>query len=100
MQALVSDECPYAYYIYCFAHRLQLALVAASKEVIFVHQFFTNLNYVVNFVCALCNQYEDLWVAQTDENAYLIAIDEIENGRGLSQISTLQRAGNTSWSSH
>ena len=89
MQALVSNDCPYAYYIHCFAHHLQLALVAASKEVIFVHQFFTNLNYVVNFVYALCNQYEELWVAQADKNVYTIAINEIENGRGLNQSSTL-----------
>jgi ribosomal protein L22 len=100
LQALVSNDCPYAYYIHCFAHRLQLALVAASKEVISVHQFFTNLNSVVNFVCASCNRYEDLRVAQADENAYLIEIGEIESGSGLNQISTLQRAGDMRWSSH
>ncbi|KAK9681873.1 hypothetical protein RND81_10G033800 [Saponaria officinalis] len=26
-------DCPYAYYIHCFAHRLQLALFVASKEI-------------------------------------------------------------------
>jgi hypothetical protein len=55
LQAFISNDCPYAYYIHCFAHRLQLALVAASKEVILVHQFFTNLNSIVNIVCASCN---------------------------------------------
>jgi hypothetical protein len=48
LQALVSNDCPYAYYIHCFAHRLQLALVAASKEVIHVHHFFINLSSIVN----------------------------------------------------
>ena len=48
LQALISSECPYAYYVHCFAHRLQLALVAASKEVIPVHQFFIKLNSIVN----------------------------------------------------
>jgi hypothetical protein len=100
LQALVSNDCPYAYYIHCFAHRLQLALVAASKEVIYVHQFFTNLNSVVNFVCASCNRYEELRLAQTAEDAYMMTIDEMESGRGLNQISTLQRAGDTRWSSH
>jgi len=37
LQALISNDCPYAYYIHYFAHRLQLALAAASKEVIPVH---------------------------------------------------------------
>jgi hypothetical protein len=90
LQALISNDCPYAYYIYCFVHRLQLTLVAASKEVIYVYQFFTNLNYVVNFVCVSCNRYEELRIAQANENAYMIAIDEIESGKGLNQISTLQ----------
>ncbi|XP_027109392.1 uncharacterized protein [Coffea arabica] len=33
LQALFIQECPYAYYIHCFAHRLQLTLVATSQEV-------------------------------------------------------------------
>ncbi|XP_062158828.1 uncharacterized protein LOC133866325 [Alnus glutinosa] len=100
LQALVSNDCPYAYYIHCFAHRLQLALVAASKEVIPVHQFFTNLTFIVNIVCASCSRFEELRIAQTAEIAYLIEIDEIQSGRGLNQISNLQRAGDTRWSSH
>jgi hypothetical protein len=95
LQALVSNDCPYAYYIHCFAHRLQLALVAASKEIILVHQFFTNLTFIVNIVCASCSRFEELWIAQTAEIAYLIEIDEIQSGRGLNQISNLQRAGDT-----
>ena len=63
LQALVSNDCLYAYYILCFAHRLQLALVASSKEVIRVQQFFTNLNSIVNIVCASCNRFEELRIA-------------------------------------
>ncbi|XP_062176084.1 uncharacterized protein LOC133881145 [Alnus glutinosa] len=74
--------------------------VAASKEVIPVHQFFTNLTSIVNIVCALCSRFEELRIAQTAEIAYLIEIDEIQSGRGFNQISNLQRAGNTRWSSH
>jgi hypothetical protein len=80
LQALVSNDCPYTYYIHCFAHHLQLTLMAASKKVISVHQFFTNLNLVVNFVCASCNRYEELRVAQAAGNAYMIVINEIESG--------------------
>ena len=61
LQYLVSNDYPYAYYIHCFAYRLQLTLVAASKEVIPVHQFFTNLNSIVNTVCASCNRFKELW---------------------------------------
>ena len=30
LQALILNDCLYAYYIHCFAHRLQLALVKTS----------------------------------------------------------------------
>ncbi|QHO19723.1 Zinc finger MYM-type protein [Arachis hypogaea] len=32
LQALFLKDCPFAYYIHCLAHRLQLALVSAAKE--------------------------------------------------------------------
>jgi hypothetical protein len=60
LQALVSNGCPYAYYIHCFAHRLQLALVVAPKEVIHVHHFFTNLSSIVNIICSSCNRFEKI----------------------------------------
>jgi len=34
LQALFLRECPYAYYVHCYAHRLQLALVTAAKDVV------------------------------------------------------------------
>ncbi|KAG6730512.1 hypothetical protein I3842_01G083800 [Carya illinoinensis] len=35
LQTLFIKDYPYPYYVHCFAHRLQLALVVASKEVVF-----------------------------------------------------------------
>jgi len=37
LQALFRNECPCAYCVHCFAHRLQLTLVAASKEGPFIY---------------------------------------------------------------
>ncbi|OMO49685.1 hypothetical protein COLO4_38446 [Corchorus olitorius] len=42
LQALFLNDCPFAYYVHCFAHRLQLALVAASKDEVHVHGFLIN----------------------------------------------------------
>ncbi|KAM6586353.1 hypothetical protein CsatA_008958 [Cannabis sativa] len=100
LQALILSECPYAYYVHCFAHRLQLALVAASREVIPVHQFFTKLNSIVNIVGASCKRNDQLKAAQAANIAHLLEIDELESGKGLNQIGSLQRAGDTRWSSH
>ena len=34
LKALILKDSPYAYYVHYFAHRLQLALIGATKEVI------------------------------------------------------------------
>ena len=44
LQTLISHDCPYAYYIHCFAHRLQLALVATSK------QLFSFINFLIGWL--------------------------------------------------
>jgi len=89
LQALVANKCPYAYYVHCLAHRLQLALVATSKEVIPVHHFFTKLNFITNIVGASCKRADELKVAQASDIAYLISIDELETGTGMNQIGSL-----------
>ncbi|XP_027941243.1 zinc finger MYM-type protein 1-like [Vigna unguiculata] len=100
LQALFLTDCPYAYYVHCFAHRLQLALVAASREVITIHQFFSKLTFIVNIVCSSSKRHDELQAAKLDEIAYLLEIDELEKGKGANQIGTLKRAGDTRWSSH
>ena len=100
LKALVSNNCPYAYYIHCLAHHLQLALVVASKEVILVQSFYNRLSTIVNVVGASCKRTEQLKKTYADQIAYFVEIGELETGRGLNQISTLQRAGDTHWGSH
>ena len=97
---MISNDCPYAYYIHCFAHRLQLALVAASRDVILVQHFLTTLTNVVNIVVASCKHNEQLKTAQASDIAHMIALDELESGSWLNQIGTLLRARDSSWSSH
>ena len=99
LKALVSNDCPYAYYIHCFAHRLQLALVVASKEVILVQSFFNRLSFIVNFG-ASCKRTKQLKKAYADQISYFVEIGELETRRELIQISTLQWAGDTRWGSH
>jgi hypothetical protein len=100
LQAKFLDECPYAYYVHCFAHQLQLALVAASKEVTEVHNFFDHLALIVNTVASSSKRNDDLRAHQVAELEQLIELSELETGRGANQIGTLQRPGETRWSSH
>ncbi|XP_071726894.1 uncharacterized protein [Rutidosis leptorrhynchoides] len=100
LQALILKECPYAYYIHCFAHQLQLALVSASKDVVEVHKFFKNLNFIINVIDSSSKRHDQLQDAQISEIAHLAEIGELESGKGANQIQSLQRPGDTRWSSH
>jgi len=62
---------PYAYYVHYFVHRLQLALVVASREVIPIHQFFSKLTFIVNIVCSSSKRHDELQAAKLYEIAYL-----------------------------
>jgi hypothetical protein len=98
--ALFLSDCPCAYYVHCFVHRLQLTLVVASQEVVFVHKFFSNLNFIINVVSASYKHYDELQAAQVAEITHLIAVDELETKKWANQTGTLKRAGDSRWASH
>ena len=66
LQALFLKDCPYAYYVHCMAHRLQLALVTESREVKDVHQFFDYLVYIINIVVGSSKCSDELQHAQAE----------------------------------
>ncbi|KAK1354443.1 hypothetical protein POM88_047699 [Heracleum sosnowskyi] len=100
LQALFLRDCPYAYYVHCFAHRLQLALVGAAEKQDYVWEFFSMLANVVNIVSGSSKRLSELQTAHGIEVDHSVASGERETGRGLNQIGNLQRAGSTRWSSH
>ena len=63
--------------------------------VIPLHQFFTKLTYVVNIVGASCKRNDELKCAKADEIVQMLVLDELETGKGLNQIGTLQQVGET-----
>jgi len=83
LQALILNNCPYTYYIHCFAHCLQLALVGASKAVVPLNKFFNKLTLVINNICASCKRIEQLKIARASDIAYLIDIEKLETRKGL-----------------
>ena len=60
-----------------------------------MHQFFTKLTSVVNIVRPSCKRNDELKRAKAYEIAHMLALDELETGKWLNQIGTLQRAGET-----
>jgi hypothetical protein len=95
LQALYLNECPYAYNIHCFAHKLELALVCASSEVIPICQFFSKLTSVVKFFCSCSKPNDELLATKLDKIARLLEIEDLGPYGGANQNSTLQRVGDT-----
>ncbi|XP_050365518.1 uncharacterized protein LOC126784061 [Argentina anserina] len=100
LQALFLEECPYAYFVHCFAHRLQLVLNATAQGVKEIWQFFQTLSLIVNFVDSSAKRHSTLKDVRIEEIGNLVACGELQRGSGANQICTLQRACPTRWSSH
>jgi hypothetical protein len=78
LKALILGDCPYAYYIHCMAHQLQLALVEASREVHEVHNFFQNANFIINVVSASTKRNNELLAKQAADIAREIELGELD----------------------
>ncbi|XP_038699623.1 zinc finger MYM-type protein 1-like [Tripterygium wilfordii] len=60
LQALFRSDCEYAYYVHCFAHCLQLALVAIVEKEILVWLLFSKLTCIVNLVSTSPKRHTEL----------------------------------------
>ncbi|XP_028066266.1 uncharacterized protein LOC114269197 [Camellia sinensis] len=92
LPALFLHDNHFTYYVHCFAHRLQLALVAIAREVIPVVQFFSYLDLTVNLSGSSCKRHDQLKVAQAEE-----IVAEVETGKGKNQVGTFKRVRDTRW---
>ncbi|XP_061354341.1 uncharacterized protein LOC133298973 [Gastrolobium bilobum] len=100
LKSLILVENNFAYYVHCFAHQLQLALVAYAKKVYALTNFFNSIQLLCNAVGASSKRADILREKQFDEIVKSIASDDVQSGRGLNQEMSLSRPGNTRWSSH
>ncbi|KAK4286432.1 hypothetical protein QN277_002989 [Acacia crassicarpa] len=100
LKSLILAENNSAYYVHCFAHQLQLALVACAKKVYALTDFFNFIPLVCNVVGASCKRADILRQKQLEELVKNIASDDVQSRRGLNQEMSLLRPGDTRWSSH
>ena len=100
MQRLILDENPYAFYIHCFAHQLQLVVVVVAKCCPSVLDFFSYTSMIVNSVNGSCKRHDQLAQEQHDETVGQIEARELLEGRGKNQLTNLARPGDTRWGSH
>ena len=100
LRTLIQNENSSAYYVHCFAHQLQLALIACAKTHKDVSGFFGKVSMLVNFIRSSNKRQELLRDKQVSQFAKLIEEGQIETGSGLNQESSIARAGDTRWGSH
>ncbi|CAN1244621.1 Zinc finger MYM-type protein 1 [Linum perenne] len=93
LKTLILSKTPSAYYIHCFAHQLQLTLVAVARNHGEISLFF-------NVVGASCKRRDIVRETQAEKVADAISCGEIETGRGLNQEISLKRPSDTRWGSH
>ncbi|XP_022859730.1 zinc finger MYM-type protein 1-like [Olea europaea var. sylvestris] len=100
LKALILKENPSAYYIHCFTHQLQLALVAVAQKYPKIKTFFTTVHRLVNIVGGSAKRSDLIRENQRLKILESLSIGEISSGRGLNQEIILQRPGDTRWGSH
>ena len=100
LKTKILNEQPCAFYVHCFAHQLQLALVAVAKDNVDVNTFFLLANDVVNNIGASSKRRDALREMQQKELMKALENDSLVKGRGLNQETSLKRARATRWNSH
>uniref|UniRef100_A0A1S3Z6H0 Zinc finger MYM-type protein 1-like n=1 Tax=Nicotiana tabacum TaxID=4097 RepID=A0A1S3Z6H0_TOBAC len=100
LKTLILNETPSAYCIHCFAHQLQLTLVALAKKHSDVDDFFCIVTNVLNIVGSSFKRRDLLQQHQAEKLEELLISGKVHTGRGLNQERGLQRPGDTRWGSH
>ncbi|KAL7132312.1 hypothetical protein ABFS83_12G065000 [Erythranthe nasuta] len=93
LKTLILNENSCAYYIHCFAHQLQLALVAVAKKQDHISSLFDFTTRVLNIVGSSCKRRDLLREKQSEKIIEALNLGEISSGRGLNQKTNLKRAG-------
>ncbi|KAM3315759.1 hypothetical protein ACQJBY_034095 [Aegilops geniculata] len=100
LKAKILEENRSAYYVHCFAHQLQLVIVAISKKNEDIVDFFYMISLLFNVVGASCKRKDTIRESNRENVKKSISSGRISTGTGLNQDQSLQRAGDTRWGSH
>ncbi|XP_021766668.1 zinc finger MYM-type protein 1-like [Chenopodium quinoa] len=100
LKTLIMNETKQAYYIHCFAHQLQLTLVAVAKDNDDCIWLFDQLAILLNIIGVSCKRREMIREIQSQHVLEALDLGEIESGQGLNQELGLGRPGDTRWGSH
>lgn len=100
LKAKILAENKSAHYVHCFAHQLQLVIVAVAKKNEDIADFFYMISLLFNVVGASCKRKDMIREKYREEIKKAIGAGWISTGTGQHQDQSLQRAGDTRWGSH
>ncbi|XP_074299582.1 uncharacterized protein LOC141630713 [Silene latifolia] len=100
LKSLIMNESPCAYYVHCFAHQLQLTLIAVAKKNVDCSELFDSLAILLNVIASSPKRKEIFRDKQAEHLEKALQMGEVASGSGLNQEKGLNRPGDTRWGSH
>ncbi|XP_062197361.1 uncharacterized protein LOC133900270 [Phragmites australis] len=100
LQKQIRDENPYAFYVHCFAHQLQLVIVSVTTCCSSFSDFFNYVSLIVTSASSSCRRKDKLIAHNRDTILQKLDSGEIFSGKGKNQRTNLVRPGDTRWGSH
>ena len=80
LRSLVARENSSAYYVHCFAHQLQLVVVAVAKKHFDIADFFDMISTLLNVVGASCKRQDMFREIQREELEKGIKRGDVKTG--------------------
>ncbi|XP_058761432.1 uncharacterized protein LOC131634823 [Vicia villosa] len=80
LQRKILDENPYAFYVHCYAHRLQLVVVSVASSCSSIHDFFEYISLIITTTSASCKRKDALKEMWSSVLEVLSIVDEDERG--------------------
>lgn len=95
LNMLIMKENNSAFYVHCFAHQLQLALVVVARSHIQIALLSSLVSNVLNIVGASCKRWDILREKQVEKVIKGLKSGELSSGQGLNQETSLKRSSDT-----
>ncbi|KAJ9538303.1 hypothetical protein OSB04_031036 [Centaurea solstitialis] len=100
LKTLIVNDVPSAYYVHCFAHQLQLALVFVAKNHHDINDFFELTSRLLNMIGSSYKRRDKLRDKQATRVVEALAHGDLESGTGLNQEIGIKQPSDTRWGSH
>ncbi|KAL5543108.1 hypothetical protein UlMin_010818 [Ulmus minor] len=100
LKTIIMKENECAFFVHCFAHQLQLALMGVAKKHGLIGTFFTLVSNVVNIVGASSKRRDILREKQALKVIEALKSGELSSGKGLNQEIGIKRPCDTRWGTH